>query len=123
MTKIQTLRIGLDLWLWLAKNPGRAKNEWPGWIINGGCTPYMAHYCPCCEYVGLAGRKDNCRRCPLNGFAWEQAPDGGNCEEDGSAYLQWFEGDERESRQGAWDMVEAFGDAIWLYTAAQKVNR
>lgn len=47
LTRKKALEICRDLWRWLAKDPDRMKEEWPGWKTTGR----MAHDCPCCQYV------------------------------------------------------------------------
>ena len=37
LTKRKALEITRDLWAWLAKNPSKDKNEWPGWAIHALC--------------------------------------------------------------------------------------
>lgn len=45
------------MWRWLAENPQKQKDEWPGWIWNGGGYAEEAAHCFLCHYP--------CRECPL----------------------------------------------------------
>lgn len=36
------------LWLWLADNPTKGKEDWPEWKYNGGKIPRMRNYCFAC---------------------------------------------------------------------------
>lgn len=53
------LDLHIDLWNWLAGNPNSDKEDWPGWVKNGG-DHHPADYCFACDYA-----LGNCARCPL----------------------------------------------------------
>jgi len=84
LTKSVALQLCEDLWGWLALNPEKGKEEWPGWEANGGSIPMMPFNCPCCAYGAQITERttdevrsmgimaDECKYCPLAGF-W---PDG-----------------------------------------------
>lgn len=56
-----------ELWDWLARNPDKEKDDWPGWIGNGGEYYYVVAECFACEYdLKLSDTEyDECRYCPL----------------------------------------------------------
>ena len=69
-----------ELWLWLAKNPKKEKDDWPRWKINGGDIFYLErNECFPCEYTLTHRRQGEdvfgCR-CPLDFPRWEET-DGG----------------------------------------------
>jgi len=98
LTKSTALQICEDMWSWLAVNPNRGKEEWPGWEANGGGISEMPYDCSCCAYaVQPAGRtkygveyggiaEDECKRCPLADF-W---PDG-RCFISDTPFVIWDE--------------------------------
>lgn len=48
-----------ELWDWLADNPGKKKQDWSSWKINGG--KYSARNgCFACEHINM-----NCKKCFL----------------------------------------------------------
>lgn len=58
------------LWLWLADNPEKSKEDWPEWDYNGGTVEKVKHLCFACEYIeetigGCYGDK-GLLECPLN---------------------------------------------------------
>ncbi len=75
-----------ELWRWLAENPGRNKNDYPGWWFNGGGLARVENGCHLCEYVS-PGDGDNCFLCPV---IWPN----GRCEQDGQGlYDRWCDSD------------------------------
>lgn len=48
MTKNQALRRHRMLWRWLAKNPTKRKQDWPGWKENGGKHDLIKDNCFLC---------------------------------------------------------------------------
>ena len=49
------------LWNYLAENPTKWKEDWPGWKINGGEYSNICHHCFACEFT----IDSICYRCPL----------------------------------------------------------
>ncbi len=49
-----------DLWNWLANNPGKEKDDWPGWAMIKKNYGRVANLCFACEYF------EECELCPLN---------------------------------------------------------
>jgi len=96
LTKSVALQLCEDLWGWLALNPEKGKEEWPGWEANGGTVPEMPYDCPCCGYgTQIAGRtkeevekggieEDECKCCPLARF-WPT----GRCLNKQSPFMIW----------------------------------
>ena len=78
-TKRKSLEICRDLWSWLADNPSKFKDEWPGWSVYGECMLE----CPCCEYV-IKTLKNTCSKCILAGYAWEST-----CMNNNSPFILW----------------------------------
>ena len=67
-----------EMWGWLADNPTKEKDEWPGWKQNGGEYHIVAEYCFACEYdyvVSDCASVGNCRHCPLKGMSDETSYD------------------------------------------------
>jgi hypothetical protein len=58
LTKLRALFLCYKLWEWLAENPGKMKEHWLGWEINGGKVKGMFSECPCCAYSKKAGCED-----------------------------------------------------------------
>lgn len=55
-----------EMWIWLARNPKKYKEAWPGWKHNGG--PYHLVQCACfaCEYdLKATHGLGSCKECPL----------------------------------------------------------
>ena len=52
-----------DLWTWIAEDPQRSKNDWPGFVE----VDSVRNECPACEYArDKCEEKDNlCSRCPI----------------------------------------------------------
>lgn len=48
----------IELWQWLAKNPGKGKEQWPGWEKYKD-EEYPANGCYACQYQLDAMEKDN----------------------------------------------------------------
>ena len=91
ITKVKTLRQYVTahrrLWDWLAKNPMKGKEDWPGWKYNGGTYEYVICYCFMCELAYAYRRhfklvSSRCAYCLLD---WGVA----RCEEKGSAYSDY----------------------------------
>lgn len=64
------------LWGWLVKHPGRDKEDWPGWEINGGKYKKNMHLCFACEACG-----GDCVLCPLK---WQD--ECGTCRD---VFIRW----------------------------------
>lgn len=97
LNKKTTLKLHKELWLWLADNPKKRKQHWPGWkrkdILKAN------HNCFACEYaIQQFGHKETiiygpggyCKYCPLD---WElKEPEDSNyryaCDE--SYYQLWY---------------------------------
>lgn len=77
LTQRIALTICRELWQWLADNPTKGKEDWPGWeqykkyvkrpstSIGLPTYSFICH-CPCCEYVFQTNNP-----CPLTNYAWE----------------------------------------------------
>lgn len=50
-----------ELWNYLAENPTKWKEDWPGWKINGGEYSSVCHHCFACEFT----IDSICYDCPL----------------------------------------------------------
>ena len=87
MTKEEAIRLHRQLWGWLAENPMKKKEDWPGWTSNGGEHIPNGHYCFCC----VIGHDDVKCNCPLE---W---PNGARCTN--SYYLNWSFGSGGEERK------------------------
>ena len=85
-TKEDALLHCFDLWLWMACNPERLKEDWPGWIRNGGYLGRCMSHCPCCEYKENNNDENmSCENiCPLT---WTVGGDW--CGNDYSPYGKW----------------------------------
>ena len=59
----------MALWRWLAENPGKEKDEWPGWSYNDGQLSDVTNDCFACEYTNYPANNEyrayNCERCPI----------------------------------------------------------
>ena len=62
LTKKRAIELHRQLWDWLAKNPGKDKNQWPEWQWNGGEFMEVEFECFLCEYMveGVLGCDDGC---------------------------------------------------------------
>lgn len=72
LTREDAIRLHRELWGWLAENPMKEKEDWPGWKKNGGEHPTPPSNCFCCQYakdVYGFGRGSICGKCPL---IWER---------------------------------------------------
>lgn len=76
-----------ELWDWLAQNPDKEKDDWPGWKCNGGEYELVDVYCFACEYVSNIEEDFDCcyGYCPL---VW---PNDIYCDENSneSLYAAW----------------------------------
>lgn len=54
-----------ELWDWLAKNPDKFKEGWPGWKYNSGRYEEVACSCFACEYACEYDDMNDCDGCPL----------------------------------------------------------
>ena len=64
LTKKRALELHAELWMWLALNPNKQKQNWPRWKVNGGSIPHAAGHCFCCEYDNQFASKA-CKKCPV----------------------------------------------------------
>jgi len=80
LTKRRALEICRDMWDWLADNPEREKEDWPGWEEVGR----MLDNCPCCEYT-CQQVGDFCDHCPLY-YYWPE----NDCGSDNSPFRRWL---------------------------------
>lgn len=87
-----------ELWDWLAKNPDKAKSEWPCWDINCGIYSSNGDYCFACEYADARGSM-LCRECPL---IW---PVHNCCSKEGGLYDMWTSESEEEARAGLAEQI------------------
>ena len=93
-----------EMWLWLANNPCKSKQEWPGWKKLGYTDMQLAriHYCFACEYnkAMAVTREHACEFCPLQfpyvtmkkGYIIQQGTYSriyAACETESSVYLEW----------------------------------
>jgi hypothetical protein len=53
LSKRLALKICYELWAWLAENPSKDKEDWPGWekYIKYAQGNNFKVYCPCCEWI------------------------------------------------------------------------
>ncbi len=69
LTREEAIRLHRELWKWLAENPMKRKEGWPGW---DKIEP-IRHLCPCCEYVKYDWNSETCKeKCPLE---WKRLRD------------------------------------------------
>ena len=71
-----------ELWNYLAENPTKWKEDWPGWKINGGEYSKVDSHCFACEFT-ICG---TCYDCPL---IWPS----GCCTNYSGLYKKWVEED------------------------------
>ena len=66
------------MWHWLAENPDKNKQDWPGWEEHNGkdFDPIMNQYCFLCGYVSVAYGKESYHACPLDWGISEFCEDG-----------------------------------------------
>jgi len=97
----------MELWDWLASNPGKDKIDWPGWreceyeiLDRLGCTISvidMCNDCPCCQYNIETYDNFNCSKCLLNSVWSKFSREHGNyCEHESSPYALWVKALESE---------------------------
>lgn len=90
-----------EMWLWLADNPSKEKEDWPGLK-----TRYARNECFACEYslvehAGVEGYESfyyvDCDICP---FVWPEN-DFGNCvcDDDGGLWCKWFHAKNNRQRK------------------------
>lgn len=82
----KSLQICKALWTWLAANPTKHKEDWPGWKkFERGHRSFQAS-CPCCEYMYQNAKQgdETCNLCPLIGYAWAN-----DCMDEHGPYKQW----------------------------------
>jgi hypothetical protein len=72
-----------DLWLWLALNPEKRKENWPGWKFNGGYLEECSGDCPCCDYKVSIKNSSCTTHCPIK---WTD----GHCLSSGSEYIEYI---------------------------------
>jgi hypothetical protein len=71
------------LWNWLAENPDKNKEHWPGWWANGGQYHIVRLECFSCEVCNV-----KCSLCPL---IWpDKLEDYQICGNDGSLFNRWY---------------------------------
>jgi hypothetical protein len=75
----------IEMWDWLARNPEREKDSWPGW---DNFTEFARMLCFACEEAGDRWGEpespEKCDYCPL-----EWPPDMNDSCEEGSLYFCW----------------------------------
>lgn len=125
LTKGAALQVCEDLWSWLAVNPEKKKEDYPGWERNGGGLPGMPYDCPCCAYATqIAGRtkeevesegiaEDECERCPLIEF-WP-----GRCFVGDTLFVMWDSADPK----GRLGKLVRTGYATMIATAAKQERK
>ena len=106
LTKREALRICSELWAWLAENPSRNKDEWPGWCDCGE----MSNDCPCCEYT-LAADNGPCRKCPMRSL-WTFDGDV-YCLHKDSPFLAWFWARTNEERAQVAQTIANEARVLW----------
>lgn len=72
MTEIEAVKMSLDMWIWLNKNPLRRKSDYP-FYHNTYQIYNMTGQCPCCEYYNK--NTILCTGCPLEGPGFRQCHD------------------------------------------------
>jgi hypothetical protein len=73
-----------EIWQWLSEDPGREKEDWPGW----GDSKPIVNDCFACEYRDLTNNHRDCNDCPL---IWPPNRDGSRvCDNDGGLWATWF---------------------------------
>lgn len=63
VSKNEMKRKCLEMWQWLANNPGKDKPDYLKYLINLG-KPIEFNYCWACEYNNLY-TDDDCSHCPI----------------------------------------------------------
>jgi hypothetical protein len=90
MTKEETIRLHRELWNWLAENPKKSKESWPGWK---GRLP-VTNNCFLCAYAeGIDEGETIIRCCCL--LDWELP---GNCQANNSYYTLYEKASSDETR-------------------------
>lgn len=81
--KTMTLRYMIKhhraLWKWLAQNPGKRKDDWPGFKFG---YHYCVNKCFACDFV-VNHKIDDCKFCPLDWSPQEK------CTHKDSLYTKW----------------------------------
>jgi len=55
-----------NLWDWLGDNPGKYKDDWPGWQEINYPPEYFKHLCFACEAARLLSHEEKkCGFCPI----------------------------------------------------------
>jgi hypothetical protein len=70
LSRSKALSLTHKLWSWLAENPERQKEDWPGWQK----LPNFENLCPLCEFVKSKPStifSVDCDHCPLLSF-WQK---------------------------------------------------
>lgn len=91
----------IALWTWLSENPTKGKEDWPGWVENGGSYHGVSGRCFACQSIedswGMEGRCDH--QCPI---LW---PNDRGCNTHGnthgSPYMVWKTADSLTTRAEA----------------------
>jgi hypothetical protein len=60
-TKEYYIKKHREMWNWLAENPNKKKEHWPGWELIG----YIENNCFLCGYIFQSG-DGLCKNCPLD---------------------------------------------------------
>lgn len=88
--KIDYKRSHEGLWNWLAKNPRKMKEDWPGWkTLENLKIDYGWGHCFACEFVGYNIKKGRrCDKCPVDFGTGNKAKY--NCDsQDASNFVKW----------------------------------
>ena len=96
-----------ELWNWLADNPDKKKNEWPGWISNNGLYKCPENFCFACGYaLSDDYMEEDCefKTCPLIWHNNENVHDDGNC---------WFNCECNGGEYGSWEDAETAELKSW----------
>ena len=91
LTKKRSIELCLELWTWLAENPGNRKRDWPEWNKYGDADSY----CFACEYVrqhrSILQTEWSCKKCPLIALWGEHKGNDPCTQNEESPYYLWVE--------------------------------
>ena len=94
MKKEDYIKSHIELWDWLAENPDKEKDDWPGWERFDFDESYLEElsYCFACMYDAEKGG-DYCVNCL---FEW---PDNYRCEDSyDSPFVKWQNAKQNKTR-------------------------
>jgi len=93
LTDQERIKAHRQLWNWLADNPWKEKEDWPGWKLNGGeYEDLHPYYCFMCIHM------DGMPMCHLCLLEWPENNYGTKKCIDGGLFSQWIDAETDETR-------------------------